>query len=113
MSAPNPSDLIRISQIAGNYLVFEPQHASRLRRTHNICGVLVGTAPQNPQQNIYLGLPIQLSPGEARVLVEQKGAYIVDETAVHLAALTGSDGAGRTRYARALTMQCREAGKLW
>lgn len=41
----------------------------RLRVDHHICGVLVGTLPQVAQQNIFLGLPLQLLPEEAAVLV--------------------------------------------
>ena len=41
----------------------------RLRVDHHICGALVGTLPQVAQQNVFLGLPLQLLPEEAAVLV--------------------------------------------
>ena len=46
----------------------------RLRVSHHICGILIGTLPQVAQQNIFLGLPLQLLPEEVAVLVENRRA---------------------------------------
>ncbi|OLL23792.1 putative tRNA-splicing endonuclease subunit sen34 [Neolecta irregularis DAH-3] len=48
-----------------------------------MCGVLVGTLPQLPQQNVFLGVPLQLMTEEAALLVECGAAYIVDDKAAH------------------------------
>jgi tRNA-splicing endonuclease subunit Sen34 len=72
-----------ISCIAGRYLLFDVDVVSHVRRTYNICGVLIGTIPNLSQQNIFLGLPVELLPEEARVLVEKSHAYIVDDVSVH------------------------------
>lgn len=72
-----------ISHIAGRYMLFDIDTISYVRREHNICGVLIGTLPNLSQQNVFLGLPLELMPEEARVLVEQKHAYIVDDPTIH------------------------------
>ncbi|KAF1966012.1 SEN34 subunit of tRNA-splicing endonuclease [Bimuria novae-zelandiae CBS 107.79] len=72
-----------ISYVAGRYLLFDPPTVAYARRTYNITGVLIGTIPNLSQQNIFLGIPLELTPEEARVLVEQDHAYIVDDAAIH------------------------------
>ncbi|KAL8930907.1 MAG: hypothetical protein Q9208_000008 [Pyrenodesmia sp. 3 TL-2023] len=69
------------------YLLFDIQTVTWLRRTHNILGVLIGSLPQSPQQNVFLGLPLELQPEEARLLVEKGVAYIVDDLKSHQKAL--------------------------
>ena len=54
-----------------------------LRREHHILGVLSGTLPQIPQQNVFLGLPLELMPEEARLLTEKWVAYIVNDANRH------------------------------
>lgn len=72
-----------ISCLAGRYLLFDIDVISHVRRTHNICGVLIGTIPNLSQQNVFLGVPLELTPEEARVLVEQGHAYLVDDAQQH------------------------------
>ncbi|KTW30833.1 tRNA-intron endonuclease [Pneumocystis carinii B80] len=55
----------------------------QLRLEHHICGFFVGTLPQAPQQNIFLGLPLELIPEEVAWLVDQGHAYIVDDKLRH------------------------------
>ena len=74
---------IPISIITSRYFVFSADAGAYLRRQHNIVGVLIGSIPQIPQQNIFLGLPLELMPEEARLLVENKVAYIVDDPRAH------------------------------
>src|SRR5271154_5108584 len=74
---------IAISLIDGRYFLFSADVVSYLRREHHICGVLVGSIPQIPQQNVFLGLPLELMPEEARLLVAAGGAYIVDDAPAH------------------------------
>jgi len=72
-----------ISNITGRYLLFDINVISHARRAHNICGVLVGTIPNLSQQNVFLGVPLEITPEEARVLVERGHAYIVDDVQQH------------------------------
>ena len=41
-----------------------------LRSKYNICGVLTGTLPHIPQQNVFLGVPLVIMPEEVVLLVE-------------------------------------------
>lgn len=83
------NELIRITKVGGRYLVFEVKDVAALRRDHGICAVLVGTTPQMPTQNLFSGLPLELTTQEVRVLVaDRKAAYVVDNAAAHLAQLT-------------------------
>lgn len=77
------SESFPISHIAGRYLLFNIDAISHARRAHNICGVLIGTIPKLSQQNVFLGVPLELMPEEARVLVDQGHAYLVDEVEAH------------------------------
>ncbi|CEJ95128.1 hypothetical protein VHEMI10626 [[Torrubiella] hemipterigena] len=103
LEAPFP---VRIAKIAGRFLVFEPEAVASLRRQVNLNGVLVGTAPQQPTQNIFLGLPIELRPEEVNALVQQDAAYVVDDTAAHKATLRSfEDPAVRQAYVESLREQ--------
>jgi tRNA-splicing endonuclease subunit Sen34 len=72
-----------ISKLAHRFLLYDINVVTHVRKEHNIIGVLVGTLPQASQQNVFLGLPLELMPEEARLLVEKGAAYIVDDTAEH------------------------------
>ncbi|KXT12060.1 hypothetical protein AC579_1863 [Pseudocercospora musae] len=74
---------IPIFKVAHRFLLYDVNHVTYLRREHNISGVLIGTLPQASQQNVFLGLPLELMPEEARLLVEKEVAYIVDDTEEH------------------------------
>ncbi|KAL1845076.1 hypothetical protein VTK73DRAFT_1184 [Phialemonium thermophilum] len=100
---------VRICKIASRYLVFDIQDVAFLRRHHNICAVFVGTMPQNPTQNVFMGLPVELLPEEASVLVAKSVAYIVDDTAAHLRQLTAMDDSTRRAYIQSLRTQRRKA----
>ncbi|KAK9366666.1 hypothetical protein V1509DRAFT_611418 [Lipomyces kononenkoae] len=76
-------DAISISVIDGEYFVFDIDAVKRLRNDHHIAGILVGTLPQVPQQSVFLGLPVQLMPEEAALLVQQGVARIIDESQSH------------------------------
>ncbi|KAK1766777.1 hypothetical protein QBC33DRAFT_88240 [Phialemonium atrogriseum] len=102
---------VRISKIASRYLVFDVQDVVYLRRHHDICAVFVGTMPQNPTQNIFMGLPVELLPEEASVLVNKKVAYIVDDPVAHLAELGAMDETSRKSYLQSLRTQRRNAQK--
>ncbi|KAI9163745.1 putative tRNA-splicing endonuclease subunit tsp-4 [Paramyrothecium foliicola] len=99
MGVPAP---VRISLIAGRYLVFDADDVATLRREDNINGTLVGTTPQQPTQNIFLSLPVELRPEEAEALVHKKSAYVVNDVAAHQSALRSSDPAARKAYVEAI-----------
>ncbi|KAF3913026.1 hypothetical protein ABW21_db0203625 [Orbilia brochopaga] len=48
-----------------------------------MCGTLFGTLPQAQQQNVFHGLPMELMPEEAALLVENGVAVIVDDSSAH------------------------------
>lgn len=82
--APKPvTEPFPISCIAGRYLLFDVDVIAHCRRAHNICGLLIGTIPNLSQQNVFLGIPLELMPEEARVLVENGAAFVVDDVEVH------------------------------
>ncbi|KAM4055660.1 hypothetical protein HRG_008485 [Hirsutella rhossiliensis] len=95
-----PDLAVRICKVAERFLIFEPEAAALVRRQHNISGTLVGTTPQQPTQNIFLGLPIELRPEEADALVRLGVAYVVDIAAAHRMALSSlsADTASRNSY---------------
>lgn len=80
---PSVSEPLHIFKLAQRHLVYDADTASCLRREHNISGVLIGGLAQAPQQNVFSGLPLELLPEEARLLVEKRVAYVVDDTANH------------------------------
>lgn len=96
------ADLIRITSVGGRYLVFEVKDVAALRRDHCICAVFVGTTPQNPNQNVFSGLPIELLAEEAKLLVEKGAAYVVDDCTSHLKQLSSMDNATRLAYLQSL-----------
>lgn len=100
---------IRISKIAGRYFIFDYKEAGRLRRQENTCGYLVGTAPQQPTQNVFLGLPIEVRLGEVQALVQKKAAVVIDDIAAHQAALNGADPEARKAYIDSLRRRKRAA----
>jgi len=88
---------ILISLVAGRYLLFDVDVVTYLRRTHRICGTPIGTIPRSPQQNVFSGLPMELMPEEAKLLVEQGVAYIMDDHAWHKEHFA-SEGPRRSQY---------------
>ncbi|KAF9869217.1 tRNA intron endonuclease [Colletotrichum karsti] len=103
---------VRISKIADRYLVFDAEDVAVIRRSHNMCSVLVGTTPQNPTQNVFLSLPLELLPEEASVLVEKKVGRLVDETSHHLSTLRSTDKSTRQEYIGLLKDRRNQAQKL-
>ena len=95
-------DLVRITKVGGRYIVFEVKDVASLRRDHCICAVLVGTTPQNPTQNLFSGLPLELLPEEAKLLVDKGAAYVVDDATSHLTRLTSMDPTAKHAYLQSL-----------
>lgn len=84
-TAPTPAvtEPFPIFQLAHRFLLYDVNVVTHVRKEYNITGVLVGTMPQAPQQNVFLGLPLELMPEEARLLVSKGVAFITDDTADH------------------------------
>jgi tRNA-splicing endonuclease subunit Sen34 len=97
-----------ISRIADRYLLFSIDIISHCRRNHNICGMLVGTIPNLSQQNVFLGIPLELMPEEARVLVERGAAYIVDDAEVHRKAFQDMSREDRLRWMEEMDSKAEE-----
>lgn len=109
------SEPVPISKIGERYLLFDVNVVTYLRRAHHICGCLMGSLPQIPQQNVFLGLPVELMPEEAKVLVELEVAYIVDDTAWHANRFTTFEGEDKKKYLdslRAVGTKSRDAALL-
>ena len=79
-----PFPVFQVSQKVERYLLYDINVITWLRKDHNILGVLIGTLPQIPQQNVFLGLPLELQAEEARLLVENGLAYIVNDLDCHV-----------------------------
>lgn len=117
-SSIDPSDTdtaieypIPISKLANHYYIYNVHHVTHLRRHHNIPGVLIGSLPQAPQQNFFLGLPIQLLHEEARYLVESGVCYIVEDAKVHRQGLESLREEEKLRYIEGLREQGREISR--
>ncbi|KYK54545.1 hypothetical protein DCS_06505 [Drechmeria coniospora] len=106
---PDVVSPVRISKIADRFLVFDPDAAAVLRRVNNVNGTLFGTTPQQPTQNTFLGLPLELRPEEANSLVRRRAAYIVDDVAAHGSVLLSSSHDVRKTFAESLRRYKRVA----
>ncbi|ODQ65115.1 tRNA-intron endonuclease catalytic domain-like protein [Nadsonia fulvescens var. elongata DSM 6958] len=87
-------------------LLFDLEHIQQLRDKHNMAGTLIGTLPQIPQQNIFLGLPVELMPEESLYLLSRGIGYIVDDSTVHRCVQSEI-----TKNDRAQILEKREAKK--
>lgn len=93
-----PFNPVQISAVAGRYLVFDHHDISVLRRHHEVCGVLTGTVPQSPTQNVFLGVPLELRPEDVAALVEAGAAVVRDEAQTQLAVLQKPTEPPRQHY---------------
>ncbi|OUM55180.1 hypothetical protein BVG19_g4670 [[Candida] boidinii] len=58
--------------------LFDLSHIEQIRREYGIIGVLSGTLPIAPQQNILLGLPLLLSIDEVLYLIMNDVCYLIN-----------------------------------
>ncbi|XP_012937445.1 tRNA-splicing endonuclease subunit Sen34 [Aplysia californica] len=63
----------------GCLFVWNAEDAQMLREECRVVGKLSGCLPRAPRQNNHLGLPLQLMPEEARLLVDIDAAVVVEE----------------------------------
>ncbi|EUC34646.1 hypothetical protein COCCADRAFT_4067 [Bipolaris zeicola 26-R-13] len=110
--ATNPiKEPFPISLVGGRYLLFDVDVIAHCRRAHNICGLLVGTIPNLSQQNVFLGVPLELMPEEARVLVDKGAAYIVDDAQFHEENFAKMSREDRLRYMAEMDKRGEEVAK--
>lgn len=79
MSSPTLKPPIRKSEspvgihLAGDKAyVYDVDDIRKLRVDHHITGITLGTLPQVSQQNVFLGVPLQLLPEEVAVLISER-----------------------------------------
>ena len=78
-----PISIFRISSGVDRYFVYDADTALWLRGSQRILGVLTGSLPQFPQQNVFQGLPLELQSEEVRLLFDSGLALVVDDSMVH------------------------------
>lgn len=84
-SSSPPPRRVPISIADGRAYVWSASDVLYLRAQHRIIGILTGSLPLLPQQNAYLGLPLQLMPEEVLLLVDRDAAILVDDQQAHSA----------------------------
>lgn len=104
---------IPISLIGDRYLIFDIDAVSYLRRVHHVCGTSIGTLPQIPQQNLFLGLPMELMKEEAQLLIEMKAAYIFSDTHLHEERYGICNDRERKKYVEYLKLQGLEVCQMF
>jgi tRNA-splicing endonuclease subunit Sen34 len=114
MASPSVAEPFPVFLVGGRYTLYDINTVSHARRVHNISGVLIGGLPQAPQQNVFLGIPLELMPEEARLLVEKGVAYIVDDAAVHRQAFVqgGLSKEEKEKFMRSLKKQGSDATRM-
>ncbi|XP_055871790.1 tRNA-splicing endonuclease subunit Sen34-like [Biomphalaria glabrata] len=73
---------IKIFYTHGSFFLWNAEDVQMLREECRIIGKLTGCLPRAPRQNNYLGLPLQLMPEEAKLLVDIEAAVVVEEDPV-------------------------------
>ena len=110
LQTPNlPIAIFRLFDGTERYLLYDVNVVSWLRREHHILGVFSGSLPQVPQQNVFLGLPLRLMSEEARLLVDEDIAYVVDDTECHYAFGRSPNAESLRQYMEDLEAQGRDA----
>ncbi len=99
---------VALSQVAGRYLLFDIKIVTWLRREHSICGTTIGTLPIAPSQNLFLGVPVEIMPEEAQLLIERGIAMIVDDARAHDQAARSADRARRADYMARIEKQSKQ-----
>ncbi|CAO1614641.1 unnamed protein product [Sympodiomycopsis kandeliae] len=74
---------VPISIKDGRAYVWSSSDVLYLRSHHRIIGILTGSLPLLPQQNAYLGLPLQLMPEEVLLLTSRNAACLIDDERSH------------------------------
>ncbi|KAI9827162.1 MAG: tRNA-splicing endonuclease subunit [Thelocarpon impressellum] len=105
------SEPFPISLVSHRFLLYDVDTITYVRREHRICGVLIGTLAPMPQQNVFLGSPLELLPEEARLLVEKGAGYVVDDVTAHLQGISGLGEEEREAFQKSLQREGIEAAR--
>jgi tRNA-splicing endonuclease subunit Sen34 len=103
---------IPISLVGGHYLLFDVKAVSYLRREHNVCGYNIGTLPQSPSQNIFLGLPTLIMPEEAQLLIDSGIAFLLDDAQAHDQAVFENKRSRKAEYIAKARRQADEVERV-
>ncbi|XP_005178952.1 tRNA-splicing endonuclease subunit Sen34 [Musca domestica] len=79
MEEENPGNKIILTLLNGTGYVFEVEDYMKLRRDHHIVGSLVGTCASRGWSASECTMPVELTPWETRLLVEQGLAVLVSK----------------------------------
>lgn len=114
MAETDVAEPFPIFQVAHRYVLYDINTISYIRRKYHITGVLIGGLPQAPQQNVFLGIPLELMPEEARLLIEKGVAYVADDVQAHKDAFIAHDlGADEKKaFLKNICKQGTEATKV-
>ncbi|BFZ61000.1 tRNA-splicing endonuclease subunit [Saitoella coloradoensis] len=102
-----------VHAVGSKYFVYDVEIVTHLRISHQMCGVLIGTLPQAPQQNLFLGLPLELMTEEAALLLEQGHAFIVDDRLAHQTATARIQEADRAAFLAERAAQIHKQHEEW
>ena len=108
--ANSPIPIFQIS--GGRCLVYSADAVIWLRKVHRILGVLIGSLPQFPQQNVFQGLPLELQQEEAQLLCDKRIAFIVDDLVFHTNCLTSLNGSENEKLSHDLEKQGAELARI-
>lgn len=111
MADSSVSEPFPISLVANRYLLYDVNTITHVRRKHGICGVLIGGLPQAPSQNVFCGIPLELMPEEARLLVEQGHAYMVEDVEAHMSGFLNMSEEEKNAFMSVIEARGREAAK--
>ncbi|ODQ53160.1 SEN34 subunit of tRNA-splicing endonuclease [Saitoella complicata NRRL Y-17804] len=102
-----------IHAVDSKYFVYDVEIVTHLRISHQMCGVLIGTLPQAPQQNLFLGLPLELMTEEAALLLEQGHAFVVDDCVAHQTATARIQEADRVAFLAERAAETQKQHEEW
>lgn len=74
--------MILLPLVADRVMIFDVEDVKKLRKL-GILGVLTGTLPSAPQQNVFHGIPLELGIYEVIWLVENGYGIIIDSRKMH------------------------------
>ena len=106
-----PLPIFKVSRAVERYLLYDVDTITWLREHYNILGVLIGTLPQIPQQNVFLGLPLELQPEEVRLLIEKGVGYVVDDLQWHVEVMQSMTSKQRDAFIEGLSKEGMNAAK--
>lgn len=72
-------DRIAIHLANGTAYLWTVADVEAARTKYHICGLLCGTLPLIPQQNVFLGLPLRLIPEEVALLLRSGAGILIDD----------------------------------